>query len=482
MIGKKTVRTKIVATIGPATATPRKLRQLLDAGVDLFRINFSHGTHDTHRAVIRTLHRLAQQRGHPLAILADISGPKIRCGRLAPDPLRIRKGDSLRLTTRSIVGTKDIIPVNFAAIPRVVAKGDPIALDDGRLLLKVTNVSGNEIHCRVVEGGLLASHKGVNLPETHLPFSLPTNKDKEDIRFALEQGVDFLAVSFVRNAKDIQRIRAFLKRHKADLPIIAKIEKRDALENITTIIDAADGAMVARGDLGIEIPLEDVPLAQKRIIALCNQKGKPVITATQMLESMITRFRPTRAEVTDIANAILDGSDALMLSGETAIGHYPVAAVRMMNKIARATEASIDYSALLMGKAMVRPGSVPDAISHATCLIANDLKLAAIICYSQYGSTARMVARYRPQCPIFAFSSSRQTLNRLCLTWGVMPLLAPSITQREKTTLNPHTLVQKTAALALKLKLLKKGNRVVITAGLPLHVRGTTNLIQVVDL
>lgn len=482
MNAEKTVRTKIVATIGPATASPRKLKQLLAAGVDVFRINFSHGTHDSHRAVIRALRRLAQQRGHPLAILADISGPKIRIGQIAPDPLRIRKGHSLRLTTRRIVGTKDLLPINFAALPRVVAEGDPIALDDGRLLLKVAQVRGDEILCRIIVGGMLASHKGVNLPKTRLPLSLPTNKDKEDIRFALKEGVDFLGVSFVRNVKDIQHVRAFLKRHKADIPIIAKIEKRDALENITAIIETADGAMIARGDLGIETPLEDVPLAQKRIIALCNQKGKPVITATQMLESMITSYRPTRAEVTDIANAILDGTDAVMLSAETAIGHYPVAAVRMMSKIARATEASLDYSALLAGKGILRSGSVPDAISHAACHIANDLRLAAIICYSQYGYTARMVARYRPQCPIHAFSTAQETLNRLCLTWGVMPIHAPSITQREKKTLNPHVLFRKITELTLKHKLVKKGDRVVITAGLPLLMPGTTNFIQVVDL
>jgi pyruvate kinase len=479
---KKTVRTKIVATIGPATSTPTRLKQLLDAGVDVCRINFAHGTHDTHRAVIRTLRRLAQLRNHPLAILADISGPKIRVGQLRPDPLRIRKGECVRITAGPIVGSTEVIPITFSGLSRVVAKGDPIALDDGRLLLKVTSVSSNNIHCRVVEGGLLASHKGVNLPETRLPLSLPTDKDKRDIRFALEEAVDFLAVSFVRNAEDIHRVRTFLKRHKGDLPLIAKIEKREALDNIEPIIDAADGIMVARGDLGIETPLEDVPLAQKHIIALCNQKGKPAITATQMLESMISSFRPTRAEVSDIANAILDGTDAVMLSGETAIGNYPVAAVKMMNTIARATEASIDYSALLMTKHVARPGSVPDAISHATCLIANDLRLSAIICYSQYGSTARMVARYRPQCPIYAFSTSQQTVNRLCLTWGVMPFLAPRMTQREQTTLNPHSLVEKTAELALNYKVVRKGQRVVITAGLPLLMPGTTNLIQVVDL
>ncbi|MCD6386232.1 pyruvate kinase [Candidatus Sumerlaeota bacterium] len=476
-------RTKIVATLGPATTSPAIIRELIDAGTDVFRLNFSYGTYEEHHRFIQWIRRVSQQKKCHCAIIADLCGPKIRCGVLESEPLLLSPGENVVLVPAGGKRRRrnKVIPITYPRLAKDVRPGDRIMLADGEMELRVKQVKAEGVICEVRSGGFLSSHKGVNFPDTKLRVSALTEKDKQDVRFCLTQGVDFFALSFVREAKDIVLLRNFIKQStngRLSVPIIAKIEKAEALSHINEIIAEAQGIMVARGDLGVEIPLYEVPLAQKQIIQQANDKGKPVITATQMLESMLARARPTRAEVTDIANAILDGSDALMLSGETAEGKFPVQAVKIMNQVAEATEKSIDYRQLLSKKCITEANSIPDAISHATCVIADDLGLDAILCLTISGMTARMVARYRPRAPVLGCSPSSDTLRQLALSWGVVPVKIPPISVRTSF----ERAIERAVNIALRKRLIRKGDRVVITAGLPLLRPGTTDILRVISI
>jgi len=466
-------RTKIVCTIGPVSRSYDLIKQMIREGMDVARLNFSHGSYEEHSLTIDYIRQASLEIGKPVAILQDLGGPKIRTGLIQREPVFLREDSTFTLTNRNIPGGEKEVSVTYSLLPQKVKKGQTIFLADGSLELKVEEVTSTDIKCRVIKGGKLTSHKGVNLPEVSSEISSLTSKDKEDILFGIEKKVDFIGISFVKKAEDILKMRKILKEKKAEeISLIAKIEKPEALSDIDRIIEVADGIMIARGDLGVEIPIQKVPIAQKEIIKKCNLKGKPVITATQMLESMINNPRPTRAEVTDIANAIFDGTDAIMLSEETAIGKYPLESLLMMNKIAIETEKALNYGKILEERALSVKPTIPDAISHATCQITQDLKAAAIVTFTFSGSTARMVARYRPRVPIIARSPKRSTVRKLALSWGVYPLQSWEI----KST---DDMIQKAKNTALKTGFVHKGEKIVITAGIPFGIPGTTNLIKV---
>lgn len=466
-------RTKIVCTIGPASSSYELIESLIKKGMDVARLNFSHGSYEEYSLVAEYIHQASSKLGKPVAILQDLGGPKIRTGLIQKEPVILKEGSIFTLTTRNIPGNEKEVSITYSSLPQKVKKGQTILLADGSLELRVEDITSTDIKCRVVTGGQLTSHKGINLPDSSPEISALTEKDQKDLLFGIEHKFDFIGISFVREAEDILRVRKILKEKRAEeISLIAKIEKREALKNIDDIIRVADGIMVARGDLGVEIPLQQVPLVQKEIIKKCNLLGKPVITATQMLESMIENPRPTRAEVTDIANAIFDGTDAIMLSEETAIGEYPLEAVTIMDKIAVETEKALDYEKTLEERALSVKPTIPDAISHATCQVAQDLKVAAIVTFTFSGSTARMVARYRPRVPIIARSPKKSTVRKLTLSWGVYPLQSPEIKDTDD-------MIRKAKRTALKTGLVKRGDKIVITAGIPFGIAGTTNLIKV---
>jgi pyruvate kinase len=445
----------------------------METGMNVARINFSHGTHEQHTQTIQHLRDKSKQLRRPVAILQDLSGPKLRIGKLKGDTLDLKEGNEYELTARQRQEKDNEIPVSLAAIPKALGRGERLLLGDGILELEVMRGGEDNAVCRVTKGGRLCSHQGISLPESQLDIPVLTEKDRKDIRFGVSKGVDFIAVSFIRTANDILQVRRYLDKRRAEsVALVAKIERKDALTNIDEIIQVADAIMVARGDLGLEAPLEQVPLAQKMIITKCNRMGVPVITATQMLESMIENARPTRAEVTDVANAILDGTDALMLSAETAVGKYPVETVAMMDKIARETENTIDHKQILANRAPTSDQSVADAISFATCHIAASFQARAIVTYTSSGSTARMVARYRPLIPILAKSPREVTIRQLALSWGVVPI-------RSREVRTTDQMIRRAKATAVRTGFVGKGDRIIITAGIPFGVAGTTNLIKV---
>ncbi|GAW91161.1 pyruvate kinase [Calderihabitans maritimus] len=465
-------RTKIVCTIGPSCEQEDILKEMIISGMNVARLNFSHGTHEEHRKRIQAVRRAAQELGEYVAILVDTKGPEIRIGNIKGGSAVLKEGQELVLTVEKTEGDSRKISVNYRGLPQDVKEGDTILLDDGLIGLEVREVREKEIVCLVINGGEISSRKGVNVPGVEVRLPSITEKDIADIHFAIEEKVDFIAASFVRRAQDILEIRRILEEHNADISIIAKIENRAGVNNFEEILRVADGIMVARGDLGVEIPSEEVPLLQKQIIEKCNKEGKAVITATQMLESMIRNPRPTRAEASDVANAILDGTDAIMLSGETAVGKYPVETVRTMSRIALRAEEAIHYQEILGKRQIVPQKTVTDAISHATCDIALDLEAAAIITPTASGSTARMVSKYRPKAPIIATSPNEQVLRKLCLVWGVYPLKVSEITDTDQ-------MISSAVAAALEKGIIRSGDLVVITAGVPAGVPGTTNLLKV---
>ena len=465
-------RTKIVCTIGPASNSPDVMRGLMRAGMDAARINFSHGDYATHAQSIATLRQVAEEEGRLIAIIADLQGPKLRVGEIEGGAIELRERDEVTLTSHPRPGATDEIPVPHPQLLRDLRPGQSVLLDDGRLELVVVQAGEGCLKCRVVTGGPLTSHKGINVPGATLRFSALMPKDREDALFALEQGVDFFALSFVRRPACVCELRQFLKSKGADVSIIAKIEKPEALAVFDEILAEADGIMVARGDLGVETPAEEVPFHQKRIIRACNQAGKPVITATQMLQTMIENPRPTRAEASDVVNAILDGTDAVMLSGETAVGRYPVKTTETMAAICANAEAHLPYGRLLhTGDGTHRHGTVTEAISRATVEITNEVGAKAIITSTMSGATARMVARHRPRVPIVAVTPSRATQFRLALVWGVQPVLVPEF----KTT---DEMVQVMVRAACDLGVAAWGDPVVLTAGIPFG-GGGTNMLQV---
>ncbi|MEE8398883.1 MAG: pyruvate kinase [Desulfobacterales bacterium] len=465
-------RTKIICTIGPASESPEIIRRLIQRGMSVARLNFSHGTHREHQEKIDTIRQISQELARPVAILQDLCGPKIRVGEIREPGIRLNPGQSFTLTGTPTVGDEQKASVSYAHLSRDVKPDDRILLADGMMELIVRKTTGSDILCEVIIGGILTSHKGINVPTSTLLTDSLTDKDRVDLRFGLENDVDYVALSFVRSADDIADIKAIIKQAGKDTPVIAKIEKHEALENIEDIIAAADGIMVARGDLGVEVPLEKVPRLQKRLIERANAAGTPVIIATQMLLSMVDAPRPTRAEATDVANAVLDGADAVMLSEETANGKYPVGAVEYLVRIAEDAEKNYPHNRYLR----LDPGDdVSKSVSHASCILADHLDAAAIIAPTRSGSTAMNISRFRPKAKIIALSPVPAVTRRLALYWGCIPRVISGAS-------NIDELIDKAAALALESGEVDKGARAVITAGHPVWVSGTTNMLRVKQL
>jgi pyruvate kinase len=462
-------RTKIVCTIGPASRSARMIDLLMRAGMDVARLNFSHGTHSEHARTITLIRKASVRHEKPIAILADLQGPKIRTGPLEHGrPVEVRAGQRFTITTAGIPGNSERVSTTFQALPREVRRGDRILLADGLIELRVERVRGNDVICEVVNGGTLGEHKGINLPGVRLRVPGITEKDRIDLEFALRHGANYVAVSFVRRAKDVLLARAAIERRGKNTPIIAKLEKPEAIENLDEILRAANGVMVARGDLGVEMSLERVPVVQKEIIARAREFRRPVITATQMLESMTQNPRPTRAEASDVANAIFDGSDALMLSGETAAGRYPVESVRMMARIIEEAESSV--------KEFPRPApstqmKVAETTSELICHASRELNMKAIAVFTKSGSTAQLISKYRPHTPIVAFSPEAETRRRLSLLWGVLP-------RSIADTRDIDGLTAMAEKRLLEEKLVKRGDVIGIVAGTPMGIPGTTNFMK----
>lgn len=467
-------KTKIVCTLGPASNTKEMITELVEAGMDIARLNFSHGDYDEHGKRIELVHEVVKETGKTVPIMMDTKGPEIRTGSLGKGQVKLEKGREIILTTDEKSNSNNTsISVSYNHLPDDVKKGSKILIDDGLIELKVLDINDHEIRCKILNEGFLGSRKGVNLPGISLKLPALTEKDKNDIRFGIENGVGFIAASFVRKARDVLEIRKLLIEEKAEnIYIISKIENQEGVDNINEIIEVSDGIMIARGDLGVEIPPEKVPLIQKMIISKCKEAAKPVITATQMLDSMIHNPRPTRAEASDVANAIFDGTDAIMLSGESAIGDYPVETVNTMANIAREIEFSTHYSGKMRSYENTSSKTVTEAISLASCKTAMDLNARCIITATSSGFTARMVSKHRPMLPIIAVTHNEAVIRYLKLCWGVYPLKVPE----SKTT---DEMIDNAITSILGHGLVEKGDLVTITAGVPVSMSGTTNLIEV---
>ncbi|AFZ34726.1 pyruvate kinase [Stanieria cyanosphaera PCC 7437] len=467
---KYTRRTKIVATVGPATLKPDVLRQLIQAGATTLRLNFSHGTQQDHQKAIRLIRQTAFELNQPVGILQDLQGPKIRLGKFSCGSISLQQGDSFVLTSRLVECNQEISYVSYNRLAEEVPEGATILLDDGKVEMQVekVNYQSESLHCRVVVGGILSSNKGVNFPGVYLSIKALTDKDRADLMFGLDQGVDWVALSFVRNPQDILEIKDLIASAGKSVPVVAKIEKHEAIEQMDAILSLCDGVMVARGDLGVELPAEDVPILQKRLIATANKLGIPIITATQMLDSMVNNPRPTRAEVSDVANAILDGTDAVMLSNETAVGSYPVEAVKTMATIAQRIELEQNR----VSSDSNHKASIPHAISAAVGQIAEQLDAAAIMTLTKTGATARNVSKFRPKTPILAITPSVHVSRRLQMVWGVKPLLVLDLPSTNQTFQAAINVAQEKTWLAA-------GDLVVMTAGTLQGVAGSTDLIKV---
>jgi len=475
-------RTKIVATIGPSCSTPEMLQRLVLEGVSVFRLNFSHGAHEDHAKAVRSVRALSVQFDVPFGVMADLRGPKIRIGVLPPEGVPILHDQRVTLSSDPNA-PPDRVQVSVERLHTLIEPGRRVLIEDGLVQLLVVDVKGTDVICEARNDAVIHSRKGLNLPGTHLPIPALTEKDREDLRFALREGVDLVALSFVRSPEDLNDARAIIRESGSGAPLIAKIEQAEAVERLDEILETADGAMVARGDLGVEVDLEDVPRIQNRIIHRCNALGKPVITATQMLNSMITSPVPTRAEVTDIYNAILHGTDAVMLSGETASGLYPVESVQVMNRVARAAEREMRWGRDLLWEP-APSASVPEgvAVASAAVSLAANLNLKAIVCATRTGKTAMRVARHRPRCPVLAFSTDTSVQNRLCLVWGVearpMKPLWGTSTEGGET----EAILATTMESALRHGLLSHGDRIAFITGLPWEVKGNTNTIRIYEV
>ena len=466
-------KTKIICTLGPASESENVLRKLMIEGMDVVRFNFSHGTHEEQMKKLNRVKRLREELNLPVAALLDTKGPEIRLKTFENGKAELKRGSKFTLTTREVVGNSEIASITYVDLPKDVKVGGRILLDDGLIELYIDDVEDTEIHCTVVNAGVISNQKGVNVPDTVLSMPFISQRDYDDICFGIENGFDFIAASFTRTAEDILEIRKILEEKNCNtINIIAKIENMQGVQNINEIIRVSDGIMVARGDMGVEIPMEEVPVLQKKIIRKVYQAGKQVITATQMLDSMMKNPRPTRAEATDVANAIYDGTSAIMLSGETAAGAYPVEAVQTMVKIAERTEIDINYRRRFSELGTEAITDVTNAISHATCTTGMDLNAAAIITVSKSGRTARMISKFRPTCPIIACTMSPSVWRQLNLSWGVQPLII-----EEKGTTDD--LFETAVEEAQKKGYVKQGDVTVITAGVPLGVSGTTNMLKV---
>ena len=466
-------KTKIVCTIGPASESIDTLKELIKSGLNVCRLNFSHGNYEEHGKRIDNIKAARNEMKLPIAILLDTKGPEIRTGKFSSPEVNLVEGQNFIITMEDVLGDETKCTVSYKELVNDVKPGNQILIDDGLVGLAVKEIKGQEILCIVQNAGTIKDNKGVNVPNVKINLPAITPKDKKDIEFGIEQGIDFIAASFVRKASDVLAIREILEENNAtNIQIISKIENQEGVDNIDEILEVSDGLMVARGDLGVEIPTEDIPIVQKELIKKCNILGKPVITATQMLDSMIRNPRPTRAEVTDVANAIFDGTDAIMLSGETAAGKYPLESVKTMASIAIRAEQTLDYEELLKTKVKLRQLNITNAISHATCTTAIDLKASAIITATASGYTARMVSSYRPSAPIIAATNSEMVMRQMGLVWGVYPLLA-------EKGLSTDDVFEKSVQSALDMDYISSGDLVVITAGVPVGIAGTTNLINV---
>lgn len=469
---KNMKRTKIVCTLGPASQKEEVLTQLVENGLNVCRFNFSHGSHEEHKGRLDVAKKVREKLGQPVALLLDTKGPEIRTGNFADPEVLLEEGQKFTITMKDVVGTKEMCTVSYKNLAKDVVPGNTILIDDGLVGLRVEQVNEDDIVCIVENSGIVKNHKGVNVPGVKINLPAITEKDTSDIEFGISQGIDYIAASFVRKASDVLAIREILEKNNAtDIQIISKIENQEGVDNLDEILKVSDGIMVARGDLGVEIPTEDIPVVQKMMIKKCNELAKPVITATQMLDSMMRNPRPTRAEVTDVANAIYDGTDAIMLSGETAAGKYPVEAVKTMATIAKRTEETLDYDNLLKQNAK-NNSTVTDAISHATCTTSVDLNASAIITSTSSGYTARMVSKFRPKCPIIATTNDEKIMRRLALTWGVYSV-------KSSDSKNTDEVIENSIEAARSANYINNGELVVITAGVPVGVSGTTNLIKV---
>ena len=467
-------KTKIVCTIGPASESPEVLEQLVRNGMNVARLNFSHGSHEEHLEKIKTIKRLRRKLNVPLGLMLDTKGPEIRIGRFEEKEYFLKPDDTFTITTRDVIGNKDIVSVSYEGLPNDVEKGSIISVDDGLIQLEVMEIKdGTDIVCRVQNNGVISNNKGVNLPGrvTNLPAITP--KDVDDIKFGIENGIDMIAASFIRKKEDIYDIRKVLEDHGGeDILILSKIESQEGVDNIDEIIEASDGIMVARGDLGVEIRTELIPLVQKEVIRKCNKAAKPVITATQMLDSMQRNPRPTRAETTDVANAIIDGTDCVMLSGETAAGKYPVEAVRTMRNICITTELSDVFEENIYQTEIDRKITTTNAISKSTCTIASQLNAKAIITCTSSGNTAKAVSKFRPKTNIIACTIDEKVARRLSVSWGVYPVIVEKAHETDE-------LIERAIVGALKENYVQEGDLTVLTAGIPLGVSGTSNLIKV---
>lgn len=465
-------KTKIICTMGPAVDDEEKLRALILAGMDAARFNFSHGTHESHLATLTKVKRVRDEMGVALATILDTKGPEIRIRTFENGPVTLEEGAAFTLTTREVPGDGSCVSVTYLDLHKELSPGCRVLIDDGLIELQVREIRGQDIECTVVSGGPLSSNKSINIPDVHIHLPSLTEKDREDLRFAVEQDFDFVAASFVRKASDVEDIRACLREHGGEhVRIISKIENREGVDNLDEIIAASDGLMVARGDLGVEIPACEVPILQKEMITKTRMAGKPVITATQMLDSMIRNPRPTRAEVSDVANAVFDGTSCVMLSGETASGKYPLEAVETMVDTIRAAEQATDYWERFQS-ASFKPGrSINEAVTHTCCLTAMDLAADAILTPTQTGHSARMISRFRPACPIVALTTTERARRQLAISWGVRPLLAGYVDSTDR-------LFSMCVQTALKEGAVEGGQTVVITAGVPIGRAGSTNLIK----
>lgn len=466
-------KTKIVCTLGPATDSEEVLEALIRAGMDVARMNFSHGTYADHERRLQDVRRISDKYSRPVAVLLDTKGPEIRTKNFAGGRVELVAGQEFVLTTGDMEGDAQKTAITYENLYQDVNIGSRILIDDGLIEMKVTDIRDKDIYCKVINGGFVSNHKGINVPSVRLSMPYVSDKDREDLLFGIAHDVDFVAASFVREAADVRQIRAFLDANGGNnINIIAKIENREGVDNIDEIIDACDGIMVARGDMGVEIPGEEVPAIQKMIIRKVYRAGKQVITATQMLESMMKNPRPTRAETTDVANAIYDGTSAIMLSGETAAGEYPVEAVQTMVRIALCTEADIDYRKRFHNYERDAGPNITDAISHATCTTAHDLNAKAIVTVTKSGGTARMISRYRPDCSIIGCTTEPKVSRQLNMSWGVRPVLLEE--EREV-----FTLFAKAVNRSKELGEFAVGDVIVITSGVPIGKSGTTNMIKV---
>ncbi len=465
-------KTKILCTIGPASASSETLRALIESGMNVARLNFSHGTLEGHRRVIRRIRRLSEQLGRPVAILQDLCGPKIRVGPVREPGVRLETGRTLLLTSEPVLGDARRVSVSYPDLVHDVKEGDRILLADGMMELEVTGKEADGILCKVVTGGVLTSNKGITVPTGSVTLPSLTEKDIEDLRFGMEVGVDWVALSFVRSAEDVLRAKKIISEGQREIPVMAKIEKHEAITHIDAIIEAADGLMVARGDLGVELAPEKVPLIQKKVVQKANAGGKPVVIATQMLRSMVDSPRPTRAEAADVANAVLDGADAVMLSEETAVGKYPDEAVRFMARIAESAESDYPHERHL--RILPREG-VSRSVAHAACVLAGNLGAAAIVASTHSGATAMQISRFRPKTKVIAISPDPGVARRLALFWGC-------ITSTVEHTEDLDEMIENAMKSSLATGEVRRGDLVIFTAGHPMWVAGTTNMVQVKTL